>query len=380
MALVRAESSKHFEVAIKFLSSLPLLTPEEMFNLLSKKGYKGQEKARKSACLLAYRHIKRLKLMYLNNVASEKLPPRTNYLFMGPTGCGKTFLVELLFREIFSLPTVIVDITSFSETGYVGDDVRTILTRLLYAARMNPVLASFGVICLDEFDKLATTQNTARFDGAGSTKDVSGLGVQKELLKLVEGSIVPVPLDFNNTVYSQRIDLNTENIVFIGCGAFSGIKGLYKSTQGSSSLGFTQKVEKSDSQRIAADYTDDMAENIELLYLYGFLPELVARFQRIVPMKALDARTLKSILVDNVISKFKNEFLTEGIELEVEEEVLDYIVEQSFKRQTGARGLESILTKHIEDVAFEYFGRNKKAKLTLKFKNGEITPHFVPLR
>ena len=106
-------------------------------------------------------------------------------LFIGPTGCGKTFLVELLFVDILKLPTVIVDMTSYSETGYVGQDVGSILTRLVYAADLNPVTASIGIVCLDEFDKLASGKNNAVFAGAGTTKDVSGLGVQRELLKIL---------------------------------------------------------------------------------------------------------------------------------------------------------------------------------------------------
>lgn len=377
MALVRTESSKHVDAALRFLSSVPLFTPEEMFNILHEKGYRGQEDARKSVCLLAYRHIKRLKLIFLHNVPQDKLPPRSNCLLMGPTGCGKTFLVELLFRDILSLPTVIVDMTTFSETGYVGDDVRTILTRLLYSAQMNPVLASFGAVCLDEFDKLASTENIARFDGAGTTKDVSGLGVQKELLKLLEGSVVPVPLDYNNTIYSQRVNMSTNNIVFIACGAFSGFRGLYKHVKGKCSLGFTKNVEKIEADKIAADYTEEMAEDIELFQKYGFLPELIGRFQRIVPMKALDAKTLKSILLDNVIQKYKNEFLTEKIEFEIEDDVIEYIVNMCLKKQTGARGLEAIITRHIEEIAFKYFGKGKRGKLTLFLKNNAIEHRFV---
>ncbi len=375
MALVRTESSKYQENAVKFIAALPLLTPEEMFHMLEEKGYRGQEEARRTVCLMAYRHIRRLKNIYVHSIPREELPPRSNYLIMGPTGCGKTFLVELLFRDILHLPTVIVDMTTFSETGYVGDDVKTILTRLLYASGMNPVLASFGVVCLDEFDKLASTQNTARFDGAGTTKDVSGLGVQKELLKILEGSVVPVPLDYNNTVYSQRVNISTEDIVFIGCGAFSGFKSLYTRRAGNS-LGFTGEIRKVEKESIAVDYDEDLVEDIETFSTYGFLPELIGRFTRIVPMKALDKETLKSILVDNVVDRFKNEFQAERLELEVKEDVLDFIVEESLKRQTGARGLESIITKHIEKAAFTYFGKGKKGRVVLYMKNGRPEMRF----
>jgi ATP-dependent protease HslVU (ClpYQ) ATPase subunit len=137
---------------------------------------------------MAYRHVRRVKRIYLDGAKREQLLPKSNTLLVGPTGCGKTHLVELLFQQILRLPTVIIDLTTYSETGYVGQDPSTILTRLLHAADDNPLLASIGIVCLDEFDKIASGQNNAIFAGAGTTKDVTGLGVQRELLKLREVS------------------------------------------------------------------------------------------------------------------------------------------------------------------------------------------------
>ena len=171
---------------VLFVRSIPFLTPQQTADTIREMGYVGQERAVTVVSLMAYRHVSRLRKLYLEGVSRDLLPAKTNLLLAGPTGSGKTHLVELLFQHILQLPTVIVDMTGYSETGYVGQDVSSILTRLLYAADLNPVATSMGVVCLDEFDKVASGQNSAVFAGAGTTKDVSGLGVQRELLKMLE--------------------------------------------------------------------------------------------------------------------------------------------------------------------------------------------------
>src|SRR5262249_40164124 len=138
------------EAFIKFVRELPVIPPKRIFARLEELGYRGQEEARRAVSLMAYRHVKRIKRIYLEGAKREQVMPKANYLLIGPTGCGKTHLVELLFQHILKLPTVIVDITTYSETGYVGQDPNTIITRLLHAADENPLLASIGIICLDE--------------------------------------------------------------------------------------------------------------------------------------------------------------------------------------------------------------------------------------
>jgi ATP-dependent Clp protease ATP-binding subunit ClpX len=129
---------------------------------------------------MAYRHVRRVKRIYLDGVDRAQVPRKSNSLLVGPTGCGKTYLIELLFGKILKLPTALVDVTTYSETGYVGQDPCTILTRVLHAADDNPMLASIGIVCLDEFDKIASGQNNAIFAGPGTTKDGTGMGVQRE--------------------------------------------------------------------------------------------------------------------------------------------------------------------------------------------------------
>jgi ATP-dependent Clp protease ATP-binding subunit ClpX len=367
------QQRRRYQVYVRqFFEQLPLYPPQKMFKMLSKYHYKGQEQARKALTLMAYRHVRRLKRIHLDGIARDLLPPKTNYLMVGPTGCGKTFLVELLFQKILKLPTTIVDVTQLSETGYVGNDTCTILTTLLQSTGNEPVAASAGIICLDEFDKLATTQNTARFDGQGTTKDVSGFGVQRELLRIIEGAEVSVPLDLNNTMYSQRLPLRTEDISFIACGTFSGFKGITRDQ--APHIGFAatlDEVQAKQAQTIAVKLEDREVNDIENFQLYGFIPELMGRFTRIITLDPLDRDTLKAILMDSVVRKFVREFKEEGITLKIEKRVLNAIVEQSFKRQTGARGLASVLTQHIENAAFDSFCNDVKT-VTLRMRNKDV--------
>src|SRR5215510_16259426 len=257
-----------------FIRGLPAMSPPEIADRLEELGYKGQDEARRALSLMAYRHIRRLKRLHLHNENRRQLPPKQNTLMVGPTGCGKTFLVELLFQQIFQLPTVIVDITSFTESGYIGDDVNTILTRLVYAAEGNLLMASCGIVCLDEFDKLASSTSNSRFAGEGTTKDVSGYGVQRELLKIVEGADVMAPMDYGYSSYGQRAHLSTRDIPFIACGTFSGMDEIQRS-QGKS-IGFRTNKEREIEQQ------SQIMEEIEVFQRYGFLPELMGRFARIV--------------------------------------------------------------------------------------------------
>ena len=211
-----------------YLRELKYYTPQEMLDILDRSDYIGQYRAKKALCLMAYRHINRLRKIYIDLVPIDELPTKENFLFVGPTGCGKTYLVETLFDKIIPLPHVIIDITAYSETGYVGQDIVSILTRLVYAAG-GYALATIGIVCIDEFDKLSSGKNNAVFSGAGTTKDVSGLGVQRELLKMLESSVVDVPVELTHSTYCPRGPFNTQNVPFIACGAFSGLKRLINS-------------------------------------------------------------------------------------------------------------------------------------------------------
>lgn len=346
-----------------FVAALPLLNPREIFVELDKLGYKGQDEQRRALSLMGYRHVRRLKRIHVEGVDRTKLPTKQNVLMIGPTGCGKTYMVELLFQAIFKIPTVIVDITSFTESGYVGDSVNTILTRLILHADGNPHLAQCGVICLDEFDKLASSGSSARFAGQGTTKDVSGYGVQRELLAMLQGTTVTVPMDYGFSEYGYRAELSTQDIPFVVCGAFSGFEEILKENR--ANIGFQQK-----NQTDAEILTEQEAQSFQR---FGFLPELIGRFSRIVSFPKLAHEVLRQILAENVLPQFQNEFEGEGLKLSVTDAAIDFIVKRCDKRGTGARGLQTELITAVETAAFETFGVEGGGEIKIDVKDDRLT-------
>ncbi|HRC58795.1 MAG TPA: AAA family ATPase [Kofleriaceae bacterium] len=367
---VRKQGLEHF---IKVVRDLPIPTPTTMFRMLEEHGYRGQDDARRALCLMAYRHVRRVKRIYLDGIDRNELPRKSNTLLVGPTGSGKTFLVETLFGKILKLPTALVDITTYSETGYVGQDPSTILTRLLHSADENPMLASIGVVCLDEFDKISSGQNNAIFAGAGTTKDVTGMGVQRELLKMLESTEVVVPLEMSHSSYADNVLLSTADIAFIAAGAFSGFQQVAQRRAMRDQIGFgREQASGSTSDAIAVSFTPEQVESVANFQAYGFLPELIARFTRAVPFKALDAATLKDILRADVVTRTSKEFSLEGLRLEIDEAVLDHIVAEALRRETGARGLASTLTRQLEEVAFACFGEELTGAVQVTLEGGAV--------
>jgi ATP-dependent Clp protease ATP-binding subunit ClpX len=374
---VRKHGHEHFA---KFVRELPAPTPPQLFAALHDHGYRGQDEARRAVCLMAYRHVRRIKRIYVDGIDRAELPRKSNFLLAGPTGSGKTFLVETLFGKLLKLPVALVDITTYSETGYVGQDPSTILTRLLHAADENPMLAAIGIVCLDEFDKIASGQNNAIFAGAGTTKDVTGMGVQRELLKMLETNDVVVPLDLSHGSYADHVVLSTADIAFIAAGAFSGFQQIARRRAMRDQIGFGRAQEpggragrgQGDIDAIQVDFTTEQVENVANFQAYGFLPELIARFTRAVPFRALDAATLKDILRGEVVGRMTREFKLEGLDLAIDEAVLDHLVADALARETGARGLASTLTRTLEDVAFGAFGGDAAGAVHVVLRDGAV--------
>lgn len=358
----QAEQVNWEQVTLDFIAQVPLLSPIAISDELERLGYKGQSDQRRALSLMAYRHVRRLKRLYLDGEEWTNLPPKQNILMLGPTGCGKTFLVELLFQNVLKLPTVMVDITSFTESGYIGDDARTILTRLIMNANGNANLAACGVICLDEFDKIASSSSNARFAGQGTTKDVSGYGVQRELLSMMQGSEILVPMDYGFSEYGYRVQFSTRDVPFIACGAFSGMDALLRENR--SNIGF---------RNIAGDDLNELTlDEVGSFQKFGFLPELIGRFSRIISFPRLPAETLQQILVENVLPQFQNEFKGEGLMLTVTGNAIEHIVARSEKRDTGARGLQAELVTAIEKAAFDTFMRRSDVEVVIDAKNGKL--------
>jgi len=356
----------------EFLGNLEALPPRELEQRLLKMGYRGQERARRSVCLMAYRHVRRILRVFRDRREAETMTPKFNYLLMGPTGCGKTYITELLFNRILKVPSVTVDITAYSETGYVGQDPNAILTRLLHASSNNPLLAMVGVICLDEFDKLSSGANNAVFAGAGTTKDVTGRGVQRELLKMLEGADIEVPSELTHSSYAERVVLSTRHMTFVACGAFSGFNGRTRDSNTDPTIGFDRTPRPAEQESIAVKLSQDEVERTAYFQRYGFMPELIGRFTRIVPFQPLDEETLLRILDDNILSGFIREFEDEAITLRVDEDVRRFIVRENLRKETGARGLSAILTRYLEGAAFHVFGERREREVVLSLNDDDV--------
>jgi len=342
--------------ALEKLRSIMDWSPKELYQHLEHLGYVGQQETRRRLCLMAYRHVRRLKDHFIKNIPLEQLPPKSNVLMAGPTGCGKFFLAELLFGKILQVPVVTIDITSFVETGYMGRYVSEILFDLLNTAQGNPYWAKMGIAVLDEFDKIAGAGSNIRFGGGGTTKDVSGYGVQRGLLKLIEGGMHEVS---SKEPWGNQAEhsMETDCVGFVACGAFSGIKEL-ATIEKDSDFGFRPSRQENRSGGVAHKLSPDDLSSVEIFTRYGFLPELIGRFSSIVHLNPLSRKDLMTILQKNVLPRYTEEFKREGNELSLPKKIMEDIVEKAIERKTGARGLALLLTEYFEEQAFECFGQN----------------------
>lgn len=367
----KMENFKENETEEQNQQSISIPTPKQLYDILDEYVI-GQEEAKKVISVAVYNHYKRFLInIYGANVNGERAKEfedvtidKSNCLVYGPTGSGKSYMVKTL-AKFLGIPCYIADSTKLTESGYVGDDIETVLTGLLHEADGNVLKAQAGICILDEMDKLSR-----RGENASLTRDVGAEGVQQGLLKIVEGTKVGVPPNGGRKHPEQQlIEMDTTNILFIGMGAFDGLEKIVERRLNTSSIGFnTAKKIMSDDEKNTNLLNKVRQDDLKK---FGLIPELIGRFPVLTHTNLLSEEDLVRILTEpknSIIKQYQKMLYMDGINLSFTEGALKLVAKVANSTKTGARGLRGILENVLTNIMFDYAGNTKVKDLKIDVK------------